>query len=72
MDYKKREEIFSKEALSIKDVQELTDLSYDAIGSIFSIHHSSAIYSYNKVDADTKSKVDVRSTVQRLIKEVKT
>jgi len=68
---RKMDSISKPRQIAIYLIKELTDLSYDAIGSIFSIHHSSAIYSYNKVDADTKSKVDVRSTVQRLIKEVK-
>ena len=52
-------------------IKELTDLSYQAIGNIFGIHHTSALFSHNKVEEDIKSKIDLRTTVQNIIKEIK-
>ncbi len=52
-------------------IKELTDLSYQGIGNIFGIHHTSAMFSYNKVEDDIKSKIDLRTTVQNIIKEIK-
>lgn len=57
--------------LVIYIIKELTDLSYQSIGDIFGIHHTSAMASYNKVDSDLKSKIDLRTTVQKIIKEIK-
>jgi len=52
-------------------IKELTDLSYQGIGNIFNIHHTSAMASYNKVEQDIGSKIDLRTTVQKMIKEIK-
>ena len=68
---KRMESIVKPRQLAIYLIKELTNISYEAIGAIFSIHHSSAISAYNKADTGIKSKIEMRSTVQKIIKEVK-
>lgn len=65
------ENIVKPRQIVIYIIKELTDLSYQNIGNIFGIHHTSAMASYNKVEEDLKSKIELRSTVQKMIKEVK-
>ncbi len=68
---RRMDNIVKPRQLVIYLIKEMTDLSYKAIGEIFDIHHSSAIASYNKVDDDLKTRVDLRVSVQKLIKEIK-
>lgn len=68
---RKTDNIAKPRHLAVYLIKELTDLSYKSIGEIFGAHHTTAIYSYNLIDKDVKSKVDVRSNVQKMIKEIK-
>ena len=68
---KKMDYIVKPRQIAIYIIKELTNLPYEKIGSIFSMHHSSAIAAYNKADLSIKSMVETRSVVQKIIKEVK-
>lgn len=69
---RRMENIVKARQLCIYIIKEMTDLSYKAIGDVFGgIHHSSAMAAYTKVDEGIKSKIDMRSTVQKIMKEIK-
>lgn len=68
---KRMETIVKPRQISIYIIKELTNLTYEAIGEIFSMHHSSVIAAYNKADTGIKSMVETRSTVQKIMKEIK-
>lgn len=68
---KRLENIVKARQIVIYIIRELTGLSYQEIGNIFNIHHTSAMFSYDKVEKDIQSKIDLRTTVQKLMKEIK-
>ncbi len=68
---RRQDYIVKPRQISIYLIRELSSISYKSIGEIFDIHHASVIASYNKVDQDLKTRADLRTNVQTLIKQIK-
>ncbi len=68
---RRQDYIVKPRQVSIYLIKELAGISYKAIGEIFDNHHASVIASYNKVDQDLKTRADLRTNVQDLIKQIK-
>ena len=68
---RKMENIVKPRQAAIYLLKDTLDLSYKSIGEIFDMHYTSAMASFNKIEDQLKSKIETRSIIQKMIKEIK-